>query len=310
LHDAADAALAADCAAGRATADATTASAANPATTAINPDFLNINSLLWDRPPIRRRRALPVCTCAHDEVKTLLIFHEVFAGTLRPLMRWAVQSGDAPLFGRERGCEEFEQRLLRFDAASEPFANEADDEVLYVLDGRGTIEIGGETAAVEEGAALWAAAGTTWRVADADGLELLSVLVREPVEGDGERYAIVGAEESDEGAATAGRHFRLLSTPERGCASVTQFIGLIPVGRAPDHFHRYDEVIYVLDGEGELHIEGETAPLRSGTCVHLPKGLVHCLENTGDGEMRVLGVFRPAGSPAEAYYPDGTKAQY
>jgi hypothetical protein len=26
--------------------------------------------------------------------------------------------------------------------------------------------------------------------------------------------------------------------------------------------------------------------------------------------MRVLGVFRPAGSPAEAYYPDGTGAKY
>jgi hypothetical protein len=26
--------------------------------------------------------------------------------------------------------------------------------------------------------------------------------------------------------------------------------------------------------------------------------------------MRVLGVFRPAGSPAEAYYPDGTPAVY
>jgi len=26
--------------------------------------------------------------------------------------------------------------------------------------------------------------------------------------------------------------------------------------------------------------------------------------------MHVLAVFRPAGSPAEAYYPDGTKAQY
>jgi hypothetical protein len=24
--------------------------------------------------------------------------------------------------------------------------------------------------------------------------------------------------------------------------------------------------------------------------------------------MKVLGVFRPAGSPAEAYYPDGTLA--
>jgi hypothetical protein len=35
---------------------------------------------------------------------------------------------------------------------------------------------------------------------------------------------------------------------------------------------------------------------------------VHCLENTGDSLMRVVGVFRPAGSPAAAYYPDGTPA--
>ena len=89
---------------------------------------------------------------------------------------------------------------------------------------------------------------------------------------------------------------------------MTQFVGYIPVGRAPDHFHNYDEVVYVLEGEGALHIAGESAPLRAGTCVHLPARLVHSLENVGPGSMRVLGVFRPAGSPAEAYYPDGTRA--
>ena len=48
----------------------------------------------------------------------------------------------------------------------------------------------------------------------------------------------------------------------------------------------------------------ETAPIRT----HLPARLVHCLANTGDSELRLLAVFRPAGSPAEAYYPDGTPA--
>jgi quercetin dioxygenase-like cupin family protein len=91
---------------------------------------------------------------------------------------------------------------------------------------------------------------------------------------------------------------------------VTQFVGFIPIGRAPDHFHTYDEVVYVLQGTGALHIDGETAPLVAGSAVHLPARLVHCLENTGPGEMHVLGVFRPAGSPAEAYYPDGTRATY
>ena len=70
------------------------------------------------------------------------------------------------------------------------------------------------------------------------------------------------ARRSRRGRATAGRQFVLGATPEVGCDSVTQFVGLIPPGRAPDHFHRYDEVIYVLEGEGDLEIGGEQAPLR------------------------------------------------
>jgi mannose-6-phosphate isomerase-like protein (cupin superfamily) len=219
-------------------------------------------------------------------------------------MRWAVQAGEVPLFGRERGCAEFEQEILRYSGASAPRSHGDDDEVLYVLAGSGAAEIGGERAELTSGTAAYVRRGTEWRVVDADGLEILSVLVRDPLENDAP-HAIVGVDEAEAGTATAGRMFRLLAP----CSSVTQFIGYVPVGRAPDHFHTYDEVVYILQGEGALHIDGETAPLRAGTCVHLPKGLVHCLENTGPDELQVLGVFRPAGSPAEAYYPDGTRAQ-
>ena len=220
-------------------------------------------------------------------------------------MRWAVQPGELPLFGRERGCAEFEQEVLRFDGPGEARASEDDDEVLYVLAGSGAAEIGDERAALTGGTAAYVRRGTPWRVLEADGLHVLSVLVRDPLPGE-ETYAIVGVADADTGQATAGRQFRLLAP----CASATQFVGYIPVGRAPDHFHTYDEVVYVLEGDGALHIDGETAPLRAGSCVHLPARLVHCLENTGPGELQVLGVFRPAGSPAEAYYPDGTKAVY
>lgn len=220
-------------------------------------------------------------------------------------MRWCVQPGETPLFGRERGCEEFEQEILHFTEPSDVRASEDDDDVLYVLAGRGAADIGGERVELTSGTAAYVRRGTPWQVVEADGLEILSVLVRDPQPND-EAHSIVGVDDVEAGTATAGRQFRLLAP----CASVTQFVGYIPVGRAPDHFHTYDEVIYVLEGQGALHIDGETSPLRAGTCVHLPARLVHCLENTGPGEMHVLGVFRPAGSPAEAYYPDGTKAVY
>ena len=138
----------------------------------------------------------------------------------------------------------------------------------------------------------------------------LSVLVNEPEPVPGGTHALVDLAKEGRGQATANRQFTLGVTPAVGCRSVTQFIGFVPPGRAPDHFHRYDEVLYVLAGAGVLHIEGESAPFRRGTAVHLPARLVHSLENTGEDELQLLGVFRPAGSPAEAYYPDGTPAAY
>jgi hypothetical protein len=55
-------------------------------------------------------------------------------------------------------------------------------------------------------------------------------------------------------------------TDEVGCKDATQFFGVIAPGRAPDHSHVYDEVIYVLEGEGVFHGGGEDRPVR---------GLVH-----------------------------------
>ncbi len=108
--------------------------------------------------------------------------------------------------------------------------------------------------------------------------------------------------------ATSDREFRILLEPESGLSGATQFVGYIPTKRAPEHYHLHDEVIYVLRGEGLLHVGDEHTPIGSGSCIHLSPELRHCLENTGGGEMRVLGVFRPAGDPSEAYLPDGTRA--
>jgi quercetin dioxygenase-like cupin family protein len=216
-------------------------------------------------------------------------------------MRYALDAADAR-DGRLFEVDGFTQRLLMLDCEG----REDDcDEVLYVLEGTGRIRIGGEEHALAPGVAVFAARGTAWSATGS--ARAVSVLMHDP-ERASAGHAVVDLAAVERGTATAGRQFLLGATPEVGCASATQFVGLIPPGRAPEHFHRYDEVIYVLEGEGVLEIGGETAPLHPGACVHLPRTLVHCLANTGDGELRVLGVFRPAGSPAEAYYPDGTPA--
>jgi mannose-6-phosphate isomerase-like protein (cupin superfamily) len=219
--------------------------------------------------------------------------------------------GVLPLFDDARDCEKFAQRVLAFAAgrSSSRFAD-ADDEVLYVLRGAGTATVAGAVTPLRPGVGLFVRHGVEWSVEAPGEVEILSVLVHDPEPVPGPGYVVVDLGEEGRQSATASRQFVLGVRAEAGCPSVTQFIGFVPPGRAPDHFHRYDEVLYILKGQGTLHIGGEEAPLAPGACVFLPATLVHSLENTSDSELELLGVFRPSGSPAEAYYPDGTPAAY
>jgi mannose-6-phosphate isomerase-like protein (cupin superfamily) len=100
---------------------------------------------------------------------------------------------------------------------------------------------------------------------------------------------------------TADRWYRVLVDDEVGSEQVTQFVGSIPPGRAPDHFHEYEEVLFILRGQGRMWAGRTTTAIGPGSCIYLPKRQVHCVENTGTEELRLLGVFYPAGSPSVRY---------
>ena len=179
-------------------------------------------------------------------------------------------------------------------------------ELWYVIDGTGLLTPGDDPAApIRRGTALWLPPGARYRLAaSAPGpLKLDSVtLPTGPAAG---RAAPGGAgrprltELADRPVETTGdRRFRVLFGPGNGCEAATQFVGEIPPGRAPLHSHTYDEVVLVLAGEGVLHAGPAEHPIAPGTCIHLPPGQQHCLENTGPDTLWVLGVFHPGGSPA------------
>ena len=101
--------------------------------------------------------------------------------------------------------------------------------------------------------------------------------------------------------STSDRWYRVLLDDEVGSTQVTQFVGSIPPGRAPDHFHNYEEVLFILRGKGRMWSGKTYAPIAPGSCIYLPKAQIHCVENTAEDELRLLGVFYPAGSPAVRY---------
>ncbi|SHN11703.1 Cupin domain-containing protein [Duganella sacchari] len=58
------------------------------------------------------------------------------------------------------------------------------------------------------------------------------------------------------------------------------------------HSHPGDEISYVLEGEGELLIEGEDPRrLKAGDSFIIPAGTIHDAVNTGKGPMKLVGVY-------------------
>ncbi len=139
-------------------------------------------------------------------------------------------------------------------------------------------------------------------------MRALRVRISDPAPGPPSPPFTTSLREQHAQPATTNREFVVLADPASGLRSATQFVGFIPTTKAPDHFHTYDEVIYVLDGEGVLHVGEQDTPVGPGSMIQLPSRTVHCLENTGSDMMRIVAVFRPGGSPAAAFYPDGTPA--
>lgn len=218
------------------------------------------------------------------------------------------------VLGSHTGFHLLEQSVLECPAGgSAQRATGSAEELLFVLAGDGLLRIGETVRPLERESGAYLPPGIEYQLEAGEKKELriVSVRVPDPVDATpGAEGAAVVRRLADQEAeqATADREFRIVNGPSTGLRSATHFVGYIPVGRAPEHFHTYDEVIYVLDGEGAFHGQGRSEPLAPGSCIALPARTVHSLENEGPGVMRVVAVFRPAGSPAAAYYPDGTPA--
>lgn len=204
------------------------------------------------------------------------------------------------------GCEALEQRVIRFaPGQSVPHGGETREELLFAVSGAGTVHVDGAQHELGPETGVLVAPGERYQVENQgpEELVLVSVLALEPDEdivNGAERRAVRVAEQR---AYPAGkdREFRYVANEDVGCRTVTQFVGSIPPGRAKAHYHTYEEVAYILEGEGVLHIGGESSTVRAGSCIHFPPREPHILENVGTGTLRVLGVFHPAGDPSMAY---------
>jgi mannose-6-phosphate isomerase-like protein (cupin superfamily) len=210
-----------------------------------------------------------------------------------------------------KGCDRLTQQILRFSPGRSQPRRPAEgmQEILYGVSGSGAIHLNGEHA-LEADTGVYVLPEDSYEVENPGPNDLVVVSVLTPIERrpDGlGRDRKVTVRFADQPTIPVGgpREFRYLVNEDMGSVDVTQFLGLVQPSRAPQHMHEYDEVAYIVEGEGEIHMGDVEAPVRAGTCIFFPRGVSHCLENSGTGVMRVMGVFYPSGSPGIHYVTEG-----
>ena len=127
----------------------------------------------------------------------------------------------------------------------------------------------------------------------------------------GAAETVVALDHVEPGKATGSRSFQVLFGPHNGSTRATLFVGYIPPGKAPWHYHLYDEIVWVLRGEGRVHVGDAVEELAPGSAFRLHAREVHVVENSHpQEELAVLGIFTPAGSPSAAYLTADVAASY
>jgi quercetin dioxygenase-like cupin family protein len=189
----------------------------------------------------------------------------------------------------------------------------ASDTLLYVPAGSGTLSLAGGKHALRPRCAGLVVAGETVTIEADTELELVVTTVGGDVDLHapmGTREVVTSLAEADAQQATGARSFQILFGPHNGSTRATLFAGFVPPGKAPWHYHLYDEIVWVPEGPGRLHLAEGDEPLGAGAAFRLRPRQVHIVENEGAAEMTIIGVFTPAGSPSAAFLTADVAADY
>lgn len=68
------------------------------------------------------------------------------------------------------------------------------------------------------------------------------------------------------------------------------------------HYHPFEEIYYILDGEAIAHLEGESQTVRAGDVVFAGVNALHGFSNTTDQPVRWIEAQSPAPPSSGAFF--------
>jgi mannose-6-phosphate isomerase-like protein (cupin superfamily) len=84
----------------------------------------------------------------------------------------------------------------------------------------------------------------------------------------------------------------ITTSAARGENRITSGISVYPVGTgAPMHSHNCDEHVTILDGDGEVVVDGVVTRLSQYDTAYVPSPIPHLYRNVGAAPLRILWVY-------------------
>ncbi|HON08266.1 MAG TPA: cupin domain-containing protein [Verrucomicrobiota bacterium] len=105
-------------------------------------------------------------------------------------------------------------------------------------------------------------------------------------------------EEAKKQRSTCGYRYRLISKEDKDVAA---YVHIVDIQDSKPHYHkRTAEIYYVLEGDGEIILDGKKHQISKGSIIHIPPDVVH----SALGKMQVLVVGIPDISEEDIFFPD------
>ena len=90
--------------------------------------------------------------------------------------------------------------------------------------------------------------------------------------------------------------YKILDTENSGLKKVEIAMCIFNPGEiAALHYHKkMEEIYFILEGEGQVELDGEWLPVKSEDCMAIPIGVKHRMKNTSrDKALKFLSINSP-----------------
>jgi quercetin dioxygenase-like cupin family protein len=85
-----------------------------------------------------------------------------------------------------------------------------------------------------------------------------------------------------------------INTHTGSADSAVVYFEIDPGHKLATHTDSAEEILYIVEGEGEAHAGGETAHVSAGDLAVIPAMVPHGIRNVGDTRLKVVGFFSEA----------------